>query len=760
MATGFTLKIPKFNRAKENRKKRKRIHSSLSFKESDSETSLDDVIDLLDSDSDSPPSDIVTKKPSPSRKGKKRPRKKVLASLSNAKRMVIPIPSFQMTRKKKESDLSKRLSKLEREFFDEDGEDDGDGDENQSQPSKGNEADPKTNSNATGIQGVQNRHSGKGESTRNTSSMIKETSRQNFLYKETTYSSKLTDGTSETVPNDICVERQLSPSASCDREQQDANENEGIEKVLEPHKVAEPVEEVLSESPQRENNQETTVDIVTNPNENEDCDDLNIVDFGANDDCDCVENDSTAGNYQDRSSSNKGDNDIMEQAPPSTKPADNTPTSRFDLEHEVDLLFQKSDTNTITMKIFCKELERRIGVSLEKPVKKKVKARVMALLRGEIVPSSTLERKVESSNVENRLKNGKEGVVVENSALSGIENGSSDTAAASDAGSSHDKDVMLPTMSESPADAGKTSENTLSSSTNENQSYIEVANSSEPISHQAQLQNASDNTIPRPVEIRKPNSNEHCVEIETKNTQPTEVEKPTNKKISITSKPTDQGPAISKEPQPEKPTKSKKATTSKPKRQRKKKPKASEIVEKSAEEPKPTECTKVVPAKKPTQTRKRPRKAAACALCKTCPCQRANTSNDCENIATLDVKDFSRSDNAVERTLLRRLQKLEQSTESMEEQTETVRRRLKKHRRDVAKRRERLEGSTDNGNKTGHSYFLPDAEVFEQQQGEGQGLASGVAGRARNRVFQSKYRVDDCTLLLSPCVPLKSNSLF
>ena len=82
----------------------------------------------------------------------------------------------------------------------------------------------------------------------------------------------------------------------------------------------------------------------------------------------------------------------------------------------------------------------------------------------------------------------------------------------------------------------------------------------------------------------------------------------------------------------------------------------------------------------PNPPKKRARKKACCALCKTCPCQKG-TSPD--NASNLDAAIFSRSDAAIEKALIRRLQKLEKSTESLEEQTEMVRRRLKKHRRDI-----------------------------------------------------------------------------
>jgi hypothetical protein len=105
------------------------------------------------------------------------------------------------------------------------------------------------------------------------------------------------------------------------------------------------------------------------------------------------------------------------------------------------------------------------------------------------------------------------------------------------------------------------------------------------------------------------------------------------------------------------------------------------------------------------------------------------------------LKKFSRSEEAIEKTLLRRLQKLEKSTESMEEQTEIVRRRWKKHVRDmkIRKRREQAisNSAVATGGETADSYFLPDAEVFEREQNEGRGMPKKAVEKAQTKVFQS-----------------------
>jgi predicted transcriptional regulator len=98
---------------------------------------------------------------------------------------------------------------------------------------------------------------------------------------------------------------------------------------------------------------------------------------------------------------------------------------------------------------------------------------------------------------------------------------------------------------------------------------------------------------------------------------------------------------------------------------------------------------------------------------------------------------FSRSETAVERALIRRIQKLEKSTESLEEQTEIVRRRLKKHRRDIWKRKNRASASstTLRVGASSDSWFLPDAEVFEQQQMESKSLNAGIVSNAQRRLY-------------------------
>ncbi|GAX21426.1 hypothetical protein FisN_10Hu004 [Fistulifera solaris] len=101
------------------------------------------------------------------------------------------------------------------------------------------------------------------------------------------------------------------------------------------------------------------------------------------------------------------------------------------------------------------------------------------------------------------------------------------------------------------------------------------------------------------------------------------------------------------------------------------------------------------PPEKNSRKRKTP-----CQLCVNCPC---SLSID-QSKASLSEKH---SDAAVERNLIKRLQKLEKIADYCEEQTDSVRRLLKKHRRDIWKKREASRvNSKECANRP---RFLPDA---------------------------------------------------
>ena len=70
-------------------------------------------------------------------------------------------------------------------------------------------------------------------------------------------------------------------------------------------------------------------------------------------------------------------------------------------------------------------------------------------------------------------------------------------------------------------------------------------------------------------------------------------------------------------------------------------------------------------------------------------------------------------DAAIEKTLIKRLQKLEKTTEQYEEQTDMIRRELKKHRRKIWRQQE-SKLNLDNL-ESGQYRFLPDGQELDQQ---------------------------------------------
>lgn len=102
--------------------------------------------------------------------------------------------------------------------------------------------------------------------------------------------------------------------------------------------------------------------------------------------------------------------------------------------------------------------------------------------------------------------------------------------------------------------------------------------------------------------------------------------------------------------------------------------------------------------------RKRARKGT-CALCTTCPCSKSTDAMDKNGDVT-----FARSDPAVEKALIRRVQKMEKTCELNEGRLETVRRKLKQHRRDMRKKQEA--NKIISGEERCYR-FLPDTSDFE-----------------------------------------------
>jgi len=99
----------------------------------------------------------------------------------------------------------------------------------------------------------------------------------------------------------------------------------------------------------------------------------------------------------------------------------------------------------------------------------------------------------------------------------------------------------------------------------------------------------------------------------------------------------------------------------------------------------------------------------SCALCATCPCSiSAGTRN---NTTDMDFATFARSDAAIEKALIRRVQEMEKKCELNEERMEALRRTLKQHRRRIWKKKEKKVRVSE---ELAKNHFLPDAQSFEQ----------------------------------------------
>jgi hypothetical protein len=132
---------------------------------------------------------------------------------------------------------------------------------------------------------------------------------------------------------------------------------------------------------------------------------------------------------------------------------------------------------------------------------------------------------------------------------------------------------------------------------------------------------------------------------------------------------------------------------------------------------------------KPTKSiaRKRARKGT-CALCTTCPCSKSLDTMDKNGGAV-----FARSDTAVEKALIRRVQKMEKTCELNEGRLETVRRKLKQHRREIWKKKENNRKFCEEETV---DRFLPDDANVEVTSGmEGNSLPKDTVNHAQKVIF-------------------------
>jgi len=151
----------------------------------------------------------------------------------------------------------------------------------------------------------------------------------------------------------------------------------------------------------------------------------------------------------------------------------------------------------------------------------------------------------------------------------------------------------------------------------------------------------------------------------------------------------------------------------------------------------PSACTtkeeshvKVVSASIPKPPPQRRARKGTCALCATCPC---NTQVDKGDDTCAPV--FARSDSAVEKALIRRVQKMEKTCELHESRMEMVKRKLLQHRREMWKKKESKHSTSHQ--KAKRQVFLPDAddEVAQNSSHCGPLLSKETVQRAVTRLF-------------------------
>ena len=825
---------------------------------------------------------------------KKRSRKDViLASISantrKRKRLPIPIPSFKIMMSKTKTEDShkmKKLSRLERAFFDDD--DDIDDDDENDTNSNGNgksqsdgyeQVDPKATKKTDGNyekRKTKNKH----ENSSSLLSSLSLTNKSNGICrsKNNRNTNNLSiivehDDTDETESeNSDCGEELFSSIGLDNRPKSKEQEQNSQPKPKPSHHVQESQitktivgktktagKDDLKENSEnkfssvssiREGLMSETVEAggsskLGDGEETEENDDSNFIDFGGDEDGSYDCNMSADGNDQEESRTNGPEKNEPTtntmSISSSTKPVDESrqepqqPSSTrtlFDFEREIDQLFLKTDTNTITMKMFCKTLERRFGAKpLDKASKKKVKARIMSLLKGEIIPSVDCggddgDKVSRTSEKPNENQDIIEGLVEkrndkEHSKTSLNVNVNASTANITVLGkgseenntSKNDKHPIIETQPVVEArgevivvideQSDDTDNTTLSRKKNQedNTSKIDMPHPIMESQPTAEIrgkaivvidkQPSSDISQNGAKKKRVNESRKSATPLDMPHAMETQPVVETGGEMALVIFEESSSHKSKKESKKKKTKESNKSVTGKKENEAIREPKISGLKAKNRivkNKPKPTsnsegesekrtnrESDKNKPtgttseekrpikskpnnklhadgksaanggastvAAKQSRPRKRTRKAQVCALCKTCPCQRTHDTNKADNIATLEITTFSRSDGAIEKTLIRRLQKLEKSTESSEEQTEIVRRRLKKHRRDVWKRAQQrdLASTVSAGaiaGKTVDSYFLPDAEIFERQQNESQGLPRKIVEKAQVGVFQ------------------------
>jgi hypothetical protein len=361
----------------------------------------------------------------------------------------------------------------------------------------------------------------------------------------------------------------------------------------------------------------------------------------------------------------------------------NTP---FNLEYEIDRLYEECDKNTVTIKTFCSALKRKSGILLDKGTKSHVRERLLGLVKKRIVPFSTenysLIERHRTKDSQERFTNDQKPDESLRVACVRHTNSTAIVDAATE-----------PPMNIQPADSDNqnTDSDLVESNRHAQHSTVNMTSISTEDSYS-----------------RK----QHCNQEKNKILQANETQ-PLPGDSEVTTK--------------RKRARAKKTTVNSST--------SENLVGRGQIEHQDSKA----PAPRDAKPRKRTRKTA-CALCKTCPCQKVQAQDD---VVTLDMTAFSRSGVAMEKALIRRIQKLEKSAENLEEQTEMVRRKLKSHRRTIWKQKElELNGAPARvlqpNNICEDSWYLPDVEVFEQQQIESVSMDPLAVQRAQLRLFHRK----------------------
>jgi hypothetical protein len=726
-------------------------------------------------------------------KRKKRTRKEVLASISaNAKKLTIPIPSFKMTNnnndKKNDGTSNSRLSRLERAFFDEESDDSstsstssGDDDDSCLFDDELNKRNRTTNNNNTDKKPTASKDNDNNikHNMVSSSRKVEDVPKDNNLsviveVKDDDDDETETDDSDDEIPSFSIVRKRRR------KEQSKASSTVPQIEVV-PKQVKNKTNESLNMSSLSVSGESTNklkgADIDDNKKHelkgDDDDDDDDDKEEEIETDNNCV--DFQDGDGDDNVNVNGDEKDIKLSSTNMNETEDRevlVPLA-FDLDREIDLLFLNSDSNTITVNIFNRELESQTGKSLDKVDKKKVKARLVSLINGRVKPiadtrtiTSTVTRDVimqdkekggdvivSKSNVgeneDNKAKFSMEiqGIGETSCNMTDVdEKRGSDKSHIEEEEKEMNSDRQIIIVDENSSSIKPQNEKTKRDSRcqtkvvdeksgsgklqnekagNEMSFRMDVVDEKNSFdkSQKEKVGNESTATFASQKSTQKKKGKSDRSQVTKKSKKPPTTKKRTQKTNTKnqTEERTNPESGDNKEPNP-KASKSSRAKKSKPKVSDKDNP--------------PTTGTTSAPIAVANRPRKRAR-SKLCAFCKTCSCQKAD-SNDI--IPILDMNKFSRTNAAKEKALIRRLQNLEKKTENLEEQTEVARRQLKKHRRDLWKRKEREISNTNSSHMVGKvapidDYFLPDTEIFEKQQMESQALPEGLWEKAQIKVF-------------------------